>query len=68
MAPVDTQDGLLTVAEVARDLRVSRHSVYRRVHDGTLPALRIGRSGPLRFEPAAVQRVLKPAGPTEETA
>ena len=34
----------LTVAEVARLMRVSRMTVYRLVHSGELPAVRVGRS------------------------
>lgn len=33
---------LLRVEEVARRLNVSRANVYRRIHDGSLPAPRIG--------------------------
>lgn len=34
----------LTVAEVAEQMRVSRMTVYRLVHGGDLPAVRVGRS------------------------
>lgn len=34
----------LTVAEVASAMRVSKMTVYRLVHGGTLPAVRVGRS------------------------
>lgn len=34
----------LTVAEVATVMRVSRMTVYRLVHSGDLPAVRVGRS------------------------
>ena len=34
----------LTVAEVAQLMRVSRMTVYRLVHSGELPAVRVGRS------------------------
>ena len=34
----------LTVAEVAKAMRVSKMTVYRLVHSGDLPALRVGRS------------------------
>jgi excisionase family DNA binding protein len=34
----------LTVAEVAAVMRVSRMTVYRLVHSGELPAVRVGRS------------------------
>ena len=44
-----TPDGLrevrfLTVAEVASVMRVSKMTVYRLVHGGELPAVRVGRS------------------------
>jgi excisionase family DNA binding protein len=46
---VNSQSGLaelrfLTVAEVASLMRVSKMTVYRLVHGGTLPAVRVGRS------------------------
>jgi excisionase family DNA binding protein len=34
----------LTVAEVAEAMRVSKMTVYRLVHAGTLPAVQVGRS------------------------
>ena len=34
----------LTVAEVAQIMRVSKMTVYRLVHSGELPAVRVGRS------------------------
>ena len=34
----------LTVAEVAAIMRVSKMTVYRMVHAGELPAIRVGRS------------------------
>ena len=34
----------LTVAEVAAIMRVSKMTVYRLLHSGTLPAVRVGRS------------------------
>ncbi|GGF22290.1 helix-turn-helix domain-containing protein [Williamsia phyllosphaerae] len=34
----------LTVAEVAALMRVSKMTVYRLVHNGDLPAVRVGRS------------------------
>ena len=41
--PLD-QVRFLTVAEVAAIMRVSKMTVYRLVHDGRLPAVRVGRS------------------------
>ncbi|MGA8847186.1 MAG: helix-turn-helix domain-containing protein [Nocardioides sp.] len=34
----------LTIAEVAGMMRVSKMTVYRLVHSGELPAVRVGRS------------------------
>lgn len=34
----------LTVTEVAEQMRLSRMTVYRLVHAGDLPAIRVGRS------------------------
>ncbi|HEY9563050.1 MAG TPA: helix-turn-helix domain-containing protein [Nocardioides sp.] len=34
----------LTIAEVASTMRVSKMTVYRLVHNGDLPAVRVGRS------------------------
>ena len=42
---------LLTVPEVAERLRVSRPTVYRRIAEGSLPAVRLGDGfGPLRVD------------------
>ena len=49
----------LTVAEVAAVMRVSKMTVYRLVHSGTLPAVRVGRS--FRVPEKAVQDYLKSA-------
>lgn len=38
------QGTFLTVAEVADLMRVSKMTVYRLVHNGDLPAVRVGRS------------------------
>jgi excisionase family DNA binding protein len=58
---------LLTVAEAARRLRQSPVSVYRRVADGQLPALRVGEKGPLRIEEEALERLLRPANTSERS-
>ena len=42
----------LTVAEVAEMMRVSKMTVYRLVHGGDLPAVRVGRSFRVREEDA----------------
>ena len=48
---------LMTVAEVAAVMRVSKMTVYRLVHSGELPAVRVGRS--FRMPEKAVQDYLK---------
>ena len=47
----------LTVAEVAAVMRVSKMTVYRLVHSGELPAVRVGRS--FRVRAAAVHAYLE---------
>ena len=46
--PVDdrlsSQVKLYTVSEVAETMRLSRMSVYRLIHAGTLPSLKVGNS------------------------
>jgi excisionase family DNA binding protein len=48
MLDADTQPPFLTVAEVARYLRVSETTVWRWCTSGKLPAFRIGRSWRVR--------------------
>ncbi|SHH18554.1 DNA binding domain-containing protein, excisionase family [Jatrophihabitans endophyticus] len=49
----------LTVAEVATVMRVSKMTVYRMVHGGELPAVRVGRS--FRVPEKAVHDYLRDA-------
>ncbi len=49
----------LTVAEVASVMRVSKMTVYRMVHSGDLPAVRVGRS--FRVPEKAVHDYLRAA-------
>ena len=49
----------LTVAEVATVMRVSKMTVYRMVHGGELPAIRVGRS--FRVPEQAVHDYLRDA-------
>lgn len=42
--PALSEVRFLTVAEVASVMRVSKMTVYRLVHSGELPAVRVGRS------------------------
>ena len=57
MAAGCTDPRLLTVAEVALIMRVSRMTVYRLVHAGELTAVRVGRS--LRVPERAVHDHLR---------
>lgn len=49
---------LLTVEEVATVLRVSKMTVYRRVHSGELPSVHFGRS--FRIPARAIEAYLNP--------
>jgi excisionase family DNA binding protein len=49
----------LTVAEVAEIMRVSKMTVYRLVHSGEMPAVRVGRS--FRVPQDAVETYLSTA-------
>ena len=49
----------LTVAEVATVMRVSKMTVYRLVHNGELPAVRVGKS--FRVPEKAVNDYLRSA-------
>lgn len=56
----------LTVAEVATLMRVSKMTVYRLVHGGQLPAIRVGRS--FRVPEQAVHDYLRESYVGVETA
>jgi len=47
----------VTIAEVASMMRVSKMTVYRLVHNGDLPAVRVGRS--FRVKESDVDEYLK---------
>jgi excisionase family DNA binding protein len=55
--PTGAALNLLTVAEVATLLRVSKMSVYRLIHSGELEAVRFGRS--FRVPNSAVDAYLR---------
>jgi excisionase family DNA binding protein len=55
---LDAMD-FLTVAEVAAMMRVSKMTVYRLVHSGELPAVRVGKS--FRVPEPAVHEYLRNA-------
>jgi excisionase family DNA binding protein len=47
---------LLSVGEVAKLLRLHPHSVYRKIHAGELPAVRLGEDGALRIRADKLER------------
>jgi excisionase family DNA binding protein len=49
---------LLSVGEVAKWLRLHPHSVYRKIHAGELPAVRLGEDGALRIGADELERWL----------
>jgi excisionase family DNA binding protein len=53
--------GLLTVDEVAKELRLAPISVHRRIKDGQLQAVKLGaaRSSPVRVDAAELERYLE---------
>ena len=51
---------LLTVKEVARELRMSPFTIYRKVERGDLAAVRVGENGPLRIRRQTVDEFLRP--------
>lgn len=57
------QPGFMKVAEVAKLMRVSGMTVYRLIHNGELPAVRVGRS--FRVAEKEVEKYL--AGAVHET-
>ena len=53
---IENRATLLTVADAAKRLNVSRPTIYRRISEGSLPALRIGPgTGPLRIDPVELE-------------
>ena len=52
----DSAPQFLTVTEVAEAMRVSKMTVYRLIHAGELPAIRVGKS--FRVPRGAVQQLL----------
>lgn len=56
MGASSTPPQFLTVTEVAEVMRVSKMTVYRLIHAGELPAIRVGKS--FRVPNAAVQQFL----------
>ncbi len=59
MSDAAARPRFLTVAEVADEMRVSRMTVYRLVHSGEIPAVRVGKS--FRVPVEALQQYLRGA-------
>ena len=57
-------DELLTVAEAAACLRVSRATLWRWCQEGRVPALKIGREWRILLGPV-LQRLAEVAGPAD---
>jgi excisionase family DNA binding protein len=55
---------LLTIAEVARQLRCSEPTVRRRIRNGELAAVRIGDGRAIRVHRSAVADLLEPVQPS----
>jgi excisionase family DNA binding protein len=64
-APAEQYETLLTISEVANVLRVSKMTIYRLVHDGQLPSMRIGKS--LRVPVSALDAYLSQAADAQST-
>lgn len=60
------QARFLTVQEVATVMRVSKMTVYRLLHSGELPGLRVGRS--FRVPAAALEDYLARSATSDRTA
>jgi len=49
----------MTPKQISDELRIDRQTVYKMIHDGRLPAVRVGKRG-LRIPREAVAALLKP--------
>jgi excisionase family DNA binding protein len=56
----------LTVAEFAERLRLSAPTVYRRVQDGTIPAVRLTETGAIRIPRDVIESRAVPASGSRE--
>jgi excisionase family DNA binding protein len=55
---VERETELISVAEAARLANVSYLTIWRRVRDGSLPALRVGQAGVIRIRRDAFNEFL----------
>lgn len=55
--PHQSRPRFVTVAEVADLMRVSKMTVYRMIHSGEIPAVRVGKS--FRVPQSAVQQLIE---------
>lgn len=53
------RDNFLTVNQVAEIMGVSRFTIYRMVHNGTLPAYRVNNKKLIRFKQSDINRMLE---------
>lgn len=51
---------MLTIPEAAARLRVSKYTVYRMIHNGTLPAIKTIGKNRLRVDPTALEQIAAP--------
>ncbi|MBP7688840.1 MAG: helix-turn-helix domain-containing protein [Thermoflexales bacterium] len=56
-SPATTGHQLLTLAQVAHRMNVSRRTVFRWIESGALPAVRLGAV--IRIEPADLDRLIQ---------
>lgn len=59
---VKTQEEFVTVGEAARMLRFSRGTIYRAIESGSLKAIRLSPSGPLRIPIKEIRERAEAAG------
>lgn len=70
MATQPSHSALVSPGAGARAIGVSRATLYRRINDGSLPAVRVGPKNTLRIRMSDLQAMLRPADadPADEVA
>lgn len=61
----DELQSVLHVREVARALKLSRATIYRRIADGQLPVVKVGKA--MRVPTSAIIELLGPDHPGNDT-